>query len=477
MMMLRRLWRHPRFLVTFSFVCGFIILVWLNLALSHQEDRIHQLQQKETVAQLKAHINILKGENSIHTIKSTQKTTPKVYIYPLPPKFNYDIENCISPSISRTGRLYNCFNFSNTGFGDFMYEKGDMRVHNTNQFSLEVVMHHQLAHSRYRTYNPNEADVFYIPSYLGVMFFCRRLSMNVSSLTTELFDTLNIWPYLKQGKPHFAALAKIEREQCSRRYPYLKNPHCRNVTYLAIEKEAMASWRSQVGLQNQRLIVVPYPSYVHRNTLYTYSQAINSPGLDKRKIFLFLAASTRRSNGFRALLLDQFENKIRDMSKAKYLKNATTLPEQLMLVTQECSETHLNITVEWMENAVFCLQPHGDSPTRKSFYDSIQSGCIPVIFKFSYQNVVYPFQDVLNYTDFVVSVDAHRIDKYKEKIHDILKKIPQNEIERLHKNVVHVARKLQYSVPDSFLTENHKKEHFVDAVDMIMHEITKIYNL
>ncbi|XP_046568928.1 probable xyloglucan galactosyltransferase GT17 isoform X2 [Haliotis rubra] len=320
MMMLRRLWRHPRFLVTFAFVCGLSILVWLNVALSHQEDRIHQLQRQERVAQLKSHINILKGDNSTHAIKSTKKKIPKVFIYPLPPKFNYDIENCISPSIHRNGRLFSCFNLSNNGFGDFMYEKGDMRVHNTNQFSLEVVMHHQLAHSRYRTYDADEADVFYIPSYLGVMFFCKRLSMNVSSMTTELFDMLNTWPYLKRGKPHFAALAKIEREQCSNRYPYLKNPHCRNVTYLGIEKEATVSWRSQVGIQNQRLIVVPYPSYVHRNTLYTYSQAINSPGLDQRKVFLLLASSTRRSNGFRAILIDQFTNKIRDVSKAKYLK-------------------------------------------------------------------------------------------------------------------------------------------------------------
>ncbi|XP_071085420.1 uncharacterized protein [Haliotis cracherodii] len=471
--MLRRLWRRPLFLVTIAFVSGISTLFWLKDESSHHDKRIHQLKSQERVILSNPNTDVLKGDNSIHTITHMKKI-PKVYIYDLPPKFNMDIKNCISPRISDH---ISCFNFSNNGFGDFLYEKGDMRVHNTNQFSLEVVMHHQLANSRYRTYDPKEADVFYIPSYIGVMFFCKRLSANVSSLTTELFEMLDTWPYFKQGKPHFAALAKIEREQSSTRYPYLKNPHCQNVTYLAIEKEAMISWRSQIGLQKQRIIVVPYPSYVHRNTLYTSSQAINSPGVDERKVFLFLASSTRRSNFFRAILIDQFQTKITGTSKAKYLETATTLPEQLMLVTTECSKTHLNITVEWMENSVFCLQPQGDSPTRKSFYDSIQSGCIPVIFKFGHQDVVYPFQSVLNYTDFTVSVESHHIQNDRENILDILKKIPKTEIRRLQKNLVLVARQFQYSVPDMVPIANKKKEHFVDAVDMIMYEISKIYNL
>jgi hypothetical protein len=33
--------------------------------------------------------------------------------------------------------------------------------------------------------------------------------------------------------------------------------------------------------------------------------------------------------------------------------------------------------------SVFCLEPHGDSPTRGGFYDALYMGCIPVIFDYS----------------------------------------------------------------------------------------------
>lgn len=33
-----------------------------------------------------------------------------------------------------------------------------------------------------------------------------------------------------------------------------------------------------------------------------------------------------------------------------------------------------------MHQSEFCLQPPGDSPTRRSFFDAMLAGCIPVIF-------------------------------------------------------------------------------------------------
>merc|ERR1711953_1608408 len=33
-----------------------------------------------------------------------------------------------------------------------------------------------------------------------------------------------------------------------------------------------------------------------------------------------------------------------------------------------------------MANSTFCLEPPGDSPTRKGFFDALLVGCVPVIF-------------------------------------------------------------------------------------------------
>lgn len=38
------------------------------------------------------------------------------------------------------------------------------------------------------------------------------------------------------------------------------------------------------------------------------------------------------------------------------------------------------LVMAWVYSlSIFCVQPHGDSPTRKAFFDAVQFGCIPVV--------------------------------------------------------------------------------------------------
>ena len=91
----------------------------------------------------------------------------------------------------------------------------------------------------------------------------------------------------------------------------------------------------------------------------------------------------------------------------------------------------------------FYFQPEGDSPTRKSFYDAILSGCIPVLFQ---KGVRYPYEDTLNYTNFVVFVDlADAMDK-DGNIVDLLRTIPQSTITKMQETLSYVAQYFQYGV-------------------------------
>lgn len=45
---------------------------------------------------------------------------------------------------------------------------------NVWQFSLEVIIHHKLLGSPYRTRNPEKADLFYIPYYAAIACFCLK---------------------------------------------------------------------------------------------------------------------------------------------------------------------------------------------------------------------------------------------------------------------------------------------------------------
>ncbi|XP_048254881.1 xyloglucan-specific galacturonosyltransferase 1-like isoform X1 [Haliotis rufescens] len=478
-MLLTRRQRKRLWLVTIVALTGGAFLTWTreetfphDTGLQFTDDSgTHNTHATEQPSGIRTRSVEDKGQNRQ---MRTAKKIPKVYIYSLPPKFNKDIETCVNVH----NRPYLCFHLLNGGLGKVIYREGEMGVFYTHQFSLEVILHNQLLQSQYRTMNPEEADIFYIPAYLGMFFFCNR-PKTMETLQTEMFNIVNAMPYLKQGKPHISTLAKIEREQATSEYPLLQNSKCRDVTYIVIEKEASDWYRKALGLENQRVIVAPYPSYVHQYNSNSASQAISSPGLGARQVLIFLAASDRRSNPFRNIILDQIPQKVVDTTYEIFAEHlhvqGKDVPQQVILNTEECHSGHENITIRWMQKSVFCLQPPGDSPTRKSFYDSIQSGCIPVIFRFVDQNVEYPFQRVLNYTDFTVTIDSVRIETRQELILDILKEVPQNEVKRLHLNVLKVARMLQYSAIDSNASDQPRAHK--DALDMIIQEVQHMYDI
>jgi hypothetical protein len=50
----------------------------------------------------------------------------------------------------------------------------------------------------------------------------------------------------------------------------------------------------------------------------------------------------------------------------------------------KCSLRNLTtLVMQTYRNSLFCLQPAGDSPTRKGIFDAVMAGCIPVLFGFN----------------------------------------------------------------------------------------------
>ncbi|XP_041352989.1 probable xyloglucan galactosyltransferase GT14 isoform X2 [Gigantopelta aegis] len=400
--------------------------------------------------------------------KRTTHKPLKIYIYNLSSEFNTDISHCIETDDSQAPFLHSV-DYSNHGMGKLLYCQGEICVHNTNQFSLDVILHHQFAHSRYRTDDSSEADVFYVPAYMGSMCFCHKYDNRTEELVKQLFHYLNTMSYFGQGKPHVTTLARIEREEIT---VILAHPAWKNLTYMTIEKDNL-NFRKMFGIESQHAIVVPYPSYIHFNyTKVTDDDAYAAENVSKymynRRLFLLFAASLRRTNPFRGKIIDQFVVKT-ELGYKEYFKSDDVVNrDQVMLVTRERIGNHYNMTIEWMFNSVFCLQPHGDSPTWKSFYDSILSGCIPVVFQFPIENVEFPFQRALNYSDFIVRIPVNRNGDLEENIpvYDYLCKIPLTEISRLQTNLIKVLHLFQYPVIG---TEQNSDEK--DALEMIVDEI------
>lgn len=104
-----------------------------------------------------------------------------------------------------------------------------------------------------------------------------------------------------------------------------------------------------------------------------------------------------------------------------------------------------------MSQSVFCLQPPGDAPTRRAFYDSIILGCIPVIFSRS----AYQFYHVNVRHIAVVIPDMENVTKrishaqylsYAKNAVDNLSNIPKSVIASLQANITEMQRSMQYSL-------------------------------
>ena len=131
------------------------------------------------------------------------------------------------------------------------------------------------------------------------------------------------------------------------------------------------------------------------------------------------------------------------------------------------STSQLSILMEWMRNSVFCLHPPGDSMARKSFYDSIICGCIPVIFQPDFDcNVTYPFASSLPYSSFSVKISREE----RPDFISVLLSYSDSKIRKMRENLLKVLPYLQYN-------DFKALDIGEDANTMILREIMTNFNI
>jgi hypothetical protein len=108
-------------------------------------------------------------------------------------------------------------------------------------------------------------------------------------------------------------------------------------------------------------------------------------------------------------------------SKGKCLPGCYTLRDKLLASMQQCARTGGSCVVvndvssprklfQLMANATFCLQPPGDTLGRKSFFDGLLLGCIPVVMRLDAPAVEQmPFSRIVPYEELVVVLPMEAI--------------------------------------------------------------------
>eukprot|EP00897_Mesotaenium_endlicherianum_P008008 jgi/Mesen1/7235/ME000373S06308 len=327
-----------------------------------------------------------------------------IYIYDLPPKFNQELlDDCenLNPYFSR------CAQLSNDGLGVLMKpeEEGHMPGgrsdglppirglgasgvpkrsrdgvcwYETEQFSIEVLVHQYMMQYECVTADPDQAAAFYLPFYPGLeaeKYIFDGAHAKEDQLASELAALLRASPMWQrhQGMDHFYVIGRVTWDfrkglnGAQWGIPLLKHPEL-NTLRIGFERAP----------GDPREFAIPYPTAFHPKT--------------DRQLAAWLAAVRRR----RAVHRASFLGGRRDSKAAPALiQEAGRLRATLM---QQCSQApadchlvvceHSSVSICARSSAVlrvllsseFCLQPPGDTPTRKSVFDSLLTGCIPVFF-------------------------------------------------------------------------------------------------
>ncbi|XP_065858265.1 xyloglucan-specific galacturonosyltransferase 1-like isoform X2 [Euphorbia lathyris] len=344
-----------------------------------------------------------------------------IYVYDLPSKFNKDLIGQCGDMILWTDF---CKHFENEALGKRIEKLGKGWFH-THQYSLELIFHTRILKHPCRVYNENEGKLFYVPYYGGLDI----LRWHFKNVSIDVKDTLSLdlvkWlesrkSWLRNsGKDHVFVLGKISwdfrrRIGSSWGTRFLELKQMQNPVKLLIERQP---WEvNDIG--------IPHPTYFHPHSddeIVTWQLKLMRA---TRKSLVSFAGAARpdQPESIRSILIDQCTS---SGEKCRFLDCSSGKCDQ--------PETIIEVFME----SEFCLQPPGDSPTRKSVFDSLVSGCIPVLFDPFTAYYQYPWHLPEDHRKYSVFIDQEEVRQMKVKIVEKLVNFSVKEREDMRRYIVY----------------------------------------
>ncbi|KAM1584540.1 hypothetical protein EV2_038961 [Malus domestica] len=125
-----------------------------------------------------------------------------------------------------------------------------------------------------------------------------------------------------------------------------------------------------------------------------------------------------------------------------------------------------------MLQASFCLQPPSDTPTRRSTFDSIMVGCIPVFFEDSSAKAQYEWhlpED--QYKEFSVFIPNEDVVFKETRVLDVFRSIPRVRVRMMREKVLEMIPRVMYRRHGSSMGLRAKKDAFYLAIDGVLKKI------
>jgi len=125
--------------------------------------------------------------------------------------------------------------------------------------------------------------------------------------------------------------------------------------------------------------------------------------------------------------------------------------------------------VEVMSKSTFCLQAPGDSFTRRSTFDSVLAGCIPVFFSEHTAYTQYVWHFPTERDTYSVFIDEREVNEGKKRIEDVLAGIEEKEVAKMREVVIGLIPKLTYTHPNASGDVG-----FEDVVDVALQRLSQL---
>ena len=375
-----------------------------------------------------------------------------IYVHGLPSRFNLDLlKNC--RLLTRGTNSNMCPYLANLGIGPEIENSQGVLSKNwfsTNPFLLEVIFHNKMKKYECLTNDSSLASAIFVPFYAGLDISQYLWNPNISVRDSSGQDLLK-WqterPEWKRmwGRDHFFIAGRIswdfrrktdESSDWGTKFRFL--PESKNMTMLSVEA---SSWNNDYA--------IPYPTNFHPSTdgeVLEWQSNVRSQ--NRRYLFTFAGSPRPDLNeSIRGVAIEQ----CRGSKACKFI---------------DCDVTNGNkcdnpiSVMRVFKSSVYCLQPPGDSYTRRSIFDSILAGCIPVFFHPGTAYAQYLWHLPKNGTKYSVYIPVRDMKVWKGNVEEILLGISKEKELALREEVIGLIPRIVYANPRS------KFEIFGDAFDV-----------
>ncbi|CAA2968780.1 probable glycosyltransferase At5g03795 [Olea europaea subsp. europaea] len=300
----------------------------------------------------------------------------------------------------------------------FVYEEGEHPIFHNGPcgsiYSVEGYFIHNLEISKFRTRDPNDAQVYFLPfSVTSIVHFIydknskhhwRPMKQTVKDYVDLIAGKYHYWNR-SLGVDHFMLSCHDWGPEISKSVPELFKNSVR----------ALCNANTSEGFEPSKDVSIPEINLPGGRM----NGLIGGPSPSRRPFLVFFAGGLH--GPIRPILLEHWENKDEDVQIHKYLPKNVSYSAM-------------------MRKSRYCICPSGYEVASPRVVEALYTGCVPVLIKDHY---VPPFSDVLNWKSFAVVIPKEDIPNLKK----ILTAISTRQYIRLQRRGKVVRRHFEVNFP------------------------------